>query len=141
MDIDTWIRDLPRRLELAADGLDDLASGVWVVTDEDRDRLFTVEAQVWRIAQSTRKAPRPAAGLVPFLDRSLRAVRSNLGLCIRLGVCEGDGRGLLEGIVRDLEAAIAELLLLPRAAREERGAAGAVDDDAGPLLLASGGHP
>ncbi len=105
-----------RRLELGADVIDDLANGAWVASDEDRDRLFAVEAQIWRIAQATRKASEQAAALLPFLDRSLRAVRSNVALCVKLGVCEDEeGVGYLEGIVRELDTAISDLSLLPRA--------------------------
>jgi hypothetical protein len=111
--IDEWIHDLPGRLELAADVLDDLANGVWVVCDDDRDRLFTVEAQLWRIAQTTRKAEENLGDLLPFLDRCLRAVASNVRLCLKLPVSDEDeGIEMLEGVARELDAAIAELHML-----------------------------
>jgi hypothetical protein len=127
MRIDDWIHDLPARLELAAKDLDNLANADWVTTDDDRDRVFTIEAQVWRIAQTTRKASGDAAALLPFLDRSLRAVRSNVGLCLRLPVCEEpDGLELLEALVHALDVAISELSFFLRAAAERTAV---VDDD------------
>jgi hypothetical protein len=119
MRIDDWIHDLPARLELAAEDLDNLANADWVTSDDDRDRIFAIEAQVWRIAQTTRKAYGDAATLLPFLDRSLRAVRSNVGLCMRLPVCEEpDGLELLEGLVRALDVAISEVSFFLGAAEE-----------------------
>jgi hypothetical protein len=126
MNLEHWIHDLPRRLELGADLVDDLANGVWVQDDEDRERLFAVEAQLWRIAQSTRAAAGQPAELLPFLDRSLHAARSNVRMCLKLPVCEDEGIKLLEGVVRDLDEVIAELGLLASAggARLYRVAAG-----------------
>jgi hypothetical protein len=103
MHIDLWIHDLPARLELAAEVLDDLANGDWVTSDEDRDRLFAIEAQLWRIAQTVRKGSEQTAELLPFLDRSLQAVRSNVRLCLRIPVCEeDDGVVLLDSVAVDL---------------------------------------
>jgi len=115
MRIDQWTHDLPSRLELAAEIVDDLATSDWVVSDDHRDRLFAVEVQIWRIAQTTRKAAGQLAELVPFLDRSLRAVRSNVRLCLKIPVCdEDDGVELLEGVGREFDEAIAEFEVLTR---------------------------
>ncbi len=117
MRIDHWIHDLPGRLELAADVIDDLANGVWVVSDGHRERLFSIEAQLFRIAQTTRK--RREDDLLAFVERSLRAVRSNVRLSLKVPVCDHDeGHELLEGVGRELDEAIAELEVLTR--REER---------------------
>ncbi len=112
MNLEHWLHDLPRRLELAADVVDDLANGVWVQGDDDRERLFGVEAQLWRIAQRTRAARGQPAAVLPFLDRSLRAARSNIRMWLKLPVCEDEGIKLLEGVARDLDDAIAELDVL-----------------------------
>ena len=126
MNLEHWIHDLPRRLELGADLVDDLANGIWVQADDDRERLFAVEAQIWRIAQSTRAAAGQPAALLSFLDRSLRAARSNVGMCLKLPVCEDEGIQLLEGVARDLDDVIAELDILASVdgARLRRAAAG-----------------
>jgi hypothetical protein len=113
MRIHQWTHGLPARLELAADVIDDLANGVWVVADDHRERLFSIEAQIWRIAQTVRKADNPES-VLPFLDRSLRAARSNVRLCQKLPVCDDEGLELLEGVRRELDQAVAELEVLPR---------------------------
>ena len=128
MRTDEWIHDLPSRLELAADVLHDLANSTWVVSDGHRDRLFSVEAQVWRIAQTTRKTSGPRATLLSFLGRSLHAVRSNVRLCLQIPVCyEDEGIELLEGLARDLDTAISDLEFV-RLARDE--APGEATDEA-----------
>src|SRR5262249_12680634 len=123
------IHNLPSRLELAAEVIDDLANGVWVATDCHRERLFSLEAQLWRIARTTDKAAAHDEDLLAFAERSLRAVRSNIGLCLKLPVCDEDeGIELLEGVGRELDAAIAEL--------------GALRQEPEPRLrLAAGGRP
>ncbi len=133
MRIDEWIHDLPSRLELAGDVLNDLANSAWVASDGHRDRIFSVEAQVWRIAQTTRRTSGQHATLLPFLGRSLNAVRSNLRLCLRIRVCDEDeGIELLEGLVRDLDTAISDLEFLRLAIDEPDDEAGdAPDDEAG----------
>src|SRR5258708_37852301 len=105
-----WIHDLPSRLELAGDPVDDVANSDWVASDDHRDRLFSVEAQIWRIAQTTRKAADRPADLLPFLDRSLRAVRSNVRLSLKIPVCDQyEGIELLERLGRELDETIPEL--------------------------------
>src|SRR6266568_2425342 len=129
MRIDEWIHDLPSRLELAGDVLNDLANSAWVASDGHRDRIFSVEAQVWRIAQTTRRTSGQHPTLLAFLGRSLNAVRSNLRLCLKIRVCDEDeGIELLEGLVRDLETAISDLEFL-RLATDDAG--DAPDDEAG----------
>jgi len=112
MNLEHWIHDLPRRLELGADLVDDFANGVWVQSDDHRERLFAVEAQIWRIAQRARAAAGQPAALLPFLERSLRAARSNVRMCMKLPVCEDEGVKLLEGLARDFDEAVAELDVL-----------------------------
>lgn len=130
MRIDQWTHDLPSRLELTADVIDDIANSSWVAGDDHRERIFSVEAQIWRIAQTTRKASGEAADLLPFLDRSLRAVRSNVRLCLKIPVCdEHEGIELLEGVGRELDEAIAELEALAR-----------IEDPEPRLRLAAGGR-
>jgi hypothetical protein len=129
MRIEEWTHALPARLELAADVLDDLANSDWLASEDHRERIFCVEAQVWRIARTTRKGIGQLADLLPFLDRSLWAVRSNVRLCLKLRVCDEDeGVELLEGLVRELDEAISELEVL-------------TGTDLPPLRLAAGGQP
>jgi hypothetical protein len=127
MRIDQWTYDLPRRLALAGDIVDDVAQSDCLASEEHRERLFSVEAQIWRIARTTSKAVEELAELVPFLKRSLRAVRANVRLCLSIPVStEVEGLELLERVGRDLDEAISELEALTR-----------TDDR--PLRLAAGG--
>ena len=128
MRIDPWIHDLPARLELAADSVDDVAQSDWVTSDGHRERLFSVEAQLWRIARTTERGAAQPEDLVPFLERSLRAVRSNVRLCLRIPVCDDDVIELLQGVARELDEAVAELEVLAGLAEP-------------PLRLAAGGRP
>ena len=122
MDISQWISNLAARLELAADDVDDLAKSVWVTNDDDRERLFAIEAQMWRIARTTRRASGPPAAVLPLLEHGLRAVRTNVAFCIRLPVCEEEeGVGFLEGLVHELDTAIGEIGILLRPAEATTG--------------------
>lgn len=122
MTLNEWIHDLPHRLETCADQIDDLANSDWVTRDEDRDRLFALEAQIWRIAQTARKRAVTEATLLPLLDRGLQAARSNLGLCLRQPVCEDEGMELLDPVALDLFELHRKLEMLLRRGKSADGA-------------------
>ncbi len=93
--------------------------------DEDRDRLFALEAQIWRIAQTARKANETANALVPFLDRSLRAARSNVRRLFAQPVAEEDeARDTIGSVASCLGDYISELEVLVESAPPRRLAMG-----------------
>ena len=142
MPIDAFLNDLPARLELAAETVDDLANSDWVAGDEHRERLFGIEAQIWRISRTTRRALEQSANLLPFLDRSLRALRSNVGLCLRAPVCdENNGVKLLEGLIRDLDTALSDLELVQVIASAEGQPESVEDEEPTFIRRAAGGTP
>ena len=114
MTLHEWITDLPARLENLADQLDDLANAVWVTSDEDRDRIFTLEAQIWRIAQTARKANETAGAIVPFLERSLTAARSNVRRLFGQPVAaEDEAIDILGSVASYLHDYVSELEVVP----------------------------
>lgn len=142
MRIAQWIHNLPKRLEVCADVIDDLANGAWVASDEHRDRLFGVEAQLWRIAQRVRKDSVQGLNLLSFLDRSLRAARSNIGLCIRLEICtDEDALAFLKDVLHVVENAIADVELILRTTGEERSTEATTGEDGSFVFRAAGGRP
>lgn len=125
MDNVQWIQDLARRLELAADLVDDLANGVWVTSEAERDRLFGVEAQLWRVSRQSRKTAGQGSLLFPWLGDSLCSLRAATLDCIRFrSVEDDDAFAQLEQLFYDVECALAELDVLSGAARPMRRAAG-----------------
>ena len=87
---DVWMTDLARRLELGADLVDDLAASAWVPSEPLRERLFGVEAQLWRISREVRRRALSGRGLDAAVVRDLAHARRATERCVALRACEDD---------------------------------------------------
>jgi hypothetical protein len=87
MDITHPFHDLAQRLERSADLVDDLANSDWVRSEEHRERLFGVEAQLWRVSRLAKKS---VVWDVEVVARGLVEIRDALRECVRLRACDDD---------------------------------------------------
>ena len=97
------LHELAVCLERCADAVDDVANSDWIAIEELRERLFAIEARMWRLSRDIRKLPAEAdAGRM--LDARLLQLRQAVTLC--LGDCtDDDGIAELETIAGELETA------------------------------------
>jgi hypothetical protein len=121
MPLHSYLHDVPARLERIGELVDHLANSVWVTDDESRDRLFTLEAQIWRMAQTVRKAKGGTPTLVRFLEGSLPDVHASVRGCLEQPVCTDD-EGILQLLfvasdVHDLMSGLREALRMEGRAR------------------------
>jgi hypothetical protein len=83
MNVTHSIHDLVHRLERTADLIDDLANSDCIASEELREWLFRVEAQIWRVSRQVSKSTSHDHHLVA---RGLVEIRDALRACVRLRV-------------------------------------------------------
>lgn len=103
MDIAQWTKDLSQRLEGSADTIDDLANSDWVPSEDLRDRLFGLEAHIWRVSRQIRKSLTEGVD-VAWLARSLGEIRDAVSSCVQLRACEDeDALAQLESLADEID--------------------------------------
>ncbi len=100
METARWKEDLARRLERAADRIDDVANSDWIVSEDLRDALFAVEARAWRFARQLPKIgsddPLAWLGGITEIHRALLS-------CLLLdGWRDEDTRSHIESVAREV---------------------------------------